>query len=544
MVIAGVSAGLLHTAEGPPSTIRFDDIARSAGVDFVLRNSATPAKHQIETMVTGVAVFDYDNDSRPDIYFVNGATQPELKKGDPVFFNRLYHNNGDGTFSDVTVRAGVEGEGFSMGVSAADYDNDGFSDLFVTGVNRNVLYRNRGDGTFEDVTTKAGVGQGAGSGKKPWSVASGWFDYDNDGKLDLFIVNYCDWDPAAEPPCTINKARVYCHPKYYRGLPNTLYRNNGDGTFTDVSGVSGIGAHVGKGMGVAFLDYDGDGRLDVFVANDTTHNFLFRNLGNGRFEETALAAGVAYNEDGRVLSSMGAEARDLDGDGREELFLSALNNETFPLFRNLGRGLFADATYSSGIGAATLAFTGWSNGVHDLDNDGQKDLFIANGGLDASANSSSKQRNLVLANLGGGRFKDVSAQAGPAFQQTGLHRGAAFGDLDNDGLVDAVVTRIGESAEIFRNVCNARHHWIGIALRGRRSNRDGIGARIRVAAASGGAQWNRVTAATGYGCSSDRRIVFGLGRDTSARVEIEWPSGTRQTMENVAVDRYLTVEEP
>jgi hypothetical protein len=529
--------------------IRFEDCARKAGVGFILQNSATPEKHQIETMVSGVAVFDYDNDGRADLYFVNGARQPKLDKTDPSYFNRLYRNRGDGTFEDATARAGVPGEGFATGVAAADYDNDGFADLFIAGVNRNILYRNRGDGTFEDATTKAGLRGASAGGKKPWSIAAGWFDYDLDGRLDLFVVNYCVWDPAVEPPCAVAGERVYCHPKYYRGLPNQLYRNRGDGTFADVSVSSGIAAHVGKGMGVGFFDYDGDGRLDVFVANDTTPNFLFRNLGDGRFREVALEAGVAYSEDGRALSSMGAAMGDVDNDGREDLFVSAIGNETFPLFRNLGKGLFADLTYSSGIGAATLALTGWSNGMADFDNDGWKDLFVACGSLDDNSEKfssrPSRQRNLVLAGLGGARFADVSAQAGENFQQVGWHRGVAFGDLDGDGRVDAVVSRIGEPAELFHNVSAAKHHWLAVRLNGRRSNRDGIGARIKVTAASGAVQWNRVITSTGYGCSSDRAAHFGLGQDAvAAQVEIEWPGGGRQVLKNVRADRYLAVEEP
>jgi enediyne biosynthesis protein E4 len=529
-----------------PSPIAFEDVAARASVRFVLQNSATPEKHQIETMVSGIAVFDFNNDGKPDIYFINGAAQPALRKSDPSYYNRLYRNNGDGTFTDVTLAAGVQGEGFATGVAAADYDNDGFTDLFVAGVNRNILYRNRGDGTFEDVTARAGLAQDP-SRPKPWSVGAGWFDYDNDGRLDLFVVNYCQWDPNREPPCTAGNVRVYCHPKYYSALPNTLYRNNGDGTFTDVSVSSGIAAHTGKGMAVNFLDFDGDGLLDVFVTNDTMPNSLFRNEGGGRFREMGLRAGVAYNEDGRAVSSMGSDARDINNDGREDLFIAALFNETFPLFLNSGKSYFTDVTYPSGVGRNSLPFTGWSNGIVDFNNDGWKDLFVACGALgdntEMFSNRKSRQQNMVFANLANGKFEDVSAAAG--LREPGIHRGAAFGDFDGDGRVDAVVSRIGEPAELLRNISPSGNHWLAVRLRGRRSNRDGIGAWIHVVTSSGAERWNRVTTATGYGCSSDRTAFFGLGRDAGTRrLEVNWPSGTRQVLENATADRYLTVEEP
>ena len=524
----GVAALLLFASADP---IAFEDIAPRAGIDFVLRNGAVGNHYQIETMVSGVVAFDYDNDGRVDLYFVNGAKKP----GDA---NRLYRNRGDGKFEDVTARAGLAGEGFGIGGAAADYDNDGDQDLFVVGVNGNQLYRNRGDGAFENVTGKAGLG-----GKEMWSVSAGWFDFDADGHLDLFVVNYVQWSKDKDPPCTTGGVRTYCHPRHYTGLPNQLFRNNGDGTFIDVSQASGIAGHVGKGMGVAFLDFNGDDKLDVFVANDTVPNFLFRNEGGGRFREVALQAGVAFNEDGRALSSMGADARDLNNDGREDLWVTANANETFPLFLNLGRGLFRDETYPSGIGRASMFLTGWSNGIFDFNNDGLKDLFGACGAIDANteqfSHRTAKQASRVFANQGDGKFLDVS---GGLLQHPALHRGAAFADLDGDGRVDVAVSRIGEPAALLRNTSSTGNHWLGIRLRGVRANRDGLGAMIRVRGASGLQQWNRVTTAVGYGSSSDRTAHFGMGKDAKADlVEIRWPGGETQTLRAVEVDRVLTV---
>ena len=532
---------LAGMAGAPP--IVFEDVRQRAGIDFVLRNGAAGEWRQIETMVAGAVAFDADGDGRTDLFFVNGASGAMLRKVLPGDGNRLYRNRGDGTFSDATASSGLVGEGFGIGGAAADFDNDGDQDLFVAGVGRNFLYRNRGDGTFEDVTGQAGLGSGKG-----WAVSAGWFDFDADGYLDLFVVNYVDWRAGGDPPCKTGGVRTYCHPRHYAGLPNQLYRNQGDGTFRDVTETSGIGASVGKGMGLAFLDYNGDGRLDVFVANDTVPNFLFRNEGEGRFREVGMQAGGGLNEDGRALSSMGADARDVNNDGREDLWLTANANETFPLFVNLGRGLFGDETYPSTIGRATMSFTGWSNGIFDLNNDGRKDLFGACGSIDANteefSHRTAKQANRVFVNQGGGLFADASAGAGEALQWRAMHRGAAFADFDGDGRVDVAVTRIGEPAALLRNTSAGTGHWLGIRLRGRRANRDGIGAMIRVRGASGAVQWNRVTTAVGYGSSSDRIAHFGMGADArAAEIEIQWPGGGRQTLKNVAVDRVLDVEE-
>jgi enediyne biosynthesis protein E4 len=507
-------------------------------LDMVVNNGATGAKHLIETMIAGVGVFDYDGDGWTDIFVANGAPIPSLQKSGPQFFDRLFRNNHDGSFTDVTREAGIAGSGYSMGVAAADYDNDGRVDLFVTGVRGNTLYRNRGDGTFEDVTEKAGLGE-----KGKWAVAAGWFDYDNDGMLDLFLVRYVQWDPASELFCGFPEKgiRQYCNPKLYQQLANVLYHNEGDGRFRDVSREAGISAYPGKGMGVAFGDMDGDGKPDIFVANDTMRNFLFRNRGNGTFEEVALPAGVAYDSDGAALSSMGVDFRDYDNDGRDDIFVTALSNETFPLFRNLN-GRFGDVTYPSGIGKTSYPWSGWSCGMFDFNNDGRKDLFTANGHVmdneELTSNRKSRQPNAVFINQGNGRFR-MQLLPGEA-----MHRGAAFGDFDRDGRIDIVVTRLNEKPLLLKNVSEGSGHWIMLRLEGTRSNRDGIGARVHLVAASG-EQWNRVTTSVGYGGSSDRLVHFGLASDSAVEsIGIDWPSGVRQTLRNVPADRYYEIKEP
>jgi tetratricopeptide (TPR) repeat protein len=510
----------------------------SKPLNMVVRNGATGEKHLIETMIAGVAVFDYDNDGWPDIYVANGATVPGLIKNDSSYFNRLFRNNHDGTFADVTGKAGVAGYGYSMGVAVADYDNDGYDDLFVTGVQGNTLFHNRGDGTFEDVTATSGL-----ANDNRWSVAAGWFDFDNDGLLDLFVVRYVEWDPAKEIYCGLVRTgfRQYCNPSEYLPLPNALYKNLGGGKFKDISVQSGISAKLGKGMGVGFGDSDNDGKLDIFVANDTMPNFLFHNDGSGKFHDVALDAGVAYNADGKPLSSMGVDFRDYDNDGREDLFVTALSNETFPLFRNLGNGHFADLTYPSGIGKASMPWTGWSTGMFDFNNDGWKDIFVAGGHVmdnaELSSSRKSRQPNLIFLNRGSGQF-DAQLLAGEA-----LHRGAAFGDFDRDGRIDVVVTRLNESPQMLHNT-SAAGNWLELRLVGHTSNRDAIGAKVHLVTASG-EQWNRVTTSVGYGCSSDRVVHFGVGPDrVVVLLEIYWPSGKLQKLNNIAVNQLRTVDEP
>jgi hypothetical protein len=532
-----------------PAPIQLEDRQRSSGIDFVLDNGTTPDKPVIDAVLGGVALLDYDDDGRLDVFFTNGARIPGLAKDDPRFWNRLYRNQGDGTFRDVTERAGVRGEGYSMGAAAADFDNDGWTDLYVTGVNRNVLYRNEGGRTFADVTARAGVSGTSAGGKKLWSVGAAWLDYDNDGDLDLFVANYLDWSPENNRVCGTEGKRLNCSPTYYEGLPNLLYRNEGGGRFSDVSAPTGIGAHVGRGMSVAVADADGDGWLDVFVANDQLRNFLFRNVGGRAFVEAGVEAGVAYTEDGVPVSGMGADFRDLDQDGRPDVFLTALSGDGFPLYVNTAEGYFVPATHRAGLGFATVPMSGWGTGAYDFDNDGNKELFTANSHVSENIDSYShhryRQPNALFRGVGDGRFRDVTAEAGAAMQRPGAHRGCAFGDLDDDGRIDVVVSVIGEPAEVLYNVTAGGGHWLGLQLQGTKSNRDGIGAAVKLTGESGRIQYNHATTAVGYASASDKRVHFGLGPDRRAReVEIRWPSGARQVLTNVPADQVLKVEEP
>ena len=531
------ACGVWAAAPGAVAPIHFRDVAVEAGISFVLENHPTDRKHMIETMPGGVAVFDYDGDGRPDIYFTNGAEIPSLEKSSPKYGNRLYRNEGNWKFREVTEEAGVAGAGYSMGAAAGDFDNDGRLDLFVAGVNRNLLYRNLGNGRFEDVTARAGIQSGE------WAVAAGWFDYDRDGRLDLWIVHYAKWSPADDRYCgdAARGIRIYCHPKYFTGLASTLYRNRGDGTFEDVSAAAGLAKHAGRGMSVAFADYDGDGWPDVFVTNDNMANFLFHNLGGGRFEEVALPAGAALRDDGKPVAAMGAEFKDYDNDGLPDLFYTALAGETYPLLRNDGKGGFRDASLRSRMGALSLKHSGWGAGVFDFNNDGWKDVFTANAHVNDRVElfeaAVYREANSVFANSAG-VFQDVSAEAGLAAVKA--HRGAAFADFDGDGRVDAVVSALGAPAELWRNESPERRHWIVLRLRGTKSNRDGIGAKIRI-----GNQYQEMTTACSYASSCAGGAHFGL--DATAvvpAIEIRWPSGALQTLREVKADKVLTVSEP
>lgn len=528
--------------------IRFEEIAARSGLNFQLRNAASGRFHQIELTGGGVAVLDYNNDGCTDIFFTNGAAIPSLAKTGPEYHNRLFRNNCDLTFTDVTKEAGLAGEGYSMAVAIGDFDNDGFSDLFLTGVKGNIIYRNLGNGRFADVTAKAGLGGSDPKFGRMWSVSAGWVDYDNDGWLDLFVSNYVVWDAATEPRCGTPEQQFYCHPKEYRGLPGQLFHNNHDGTFTDVSEASGIARHIGKGMGVAFADMDGDGLTDIFVANDSVRSFLFHNQGGGVFEEIGLEAGVALREDGYAIAGMGADFRDFDNDGKPDLVVSAIINDSFQLFHNPGAGRsFEDYASRTGLLMATRPFTGWSLGMYDFDNDGWKDLFFALSHLaelDRYLGRASALPNRVFRNIEGKRFEDVSATSGPAFQLAAMHRGVAFADFDNDGRLDAVVSVLNGPAKLFHNITGGTSHWLGIQLRGLRSNRQGLGATVHLHLPDGRDLYNHATTAVGYASASEAVVRFGLGSNRMVeKIEIHWPGRGSQQLHNVEADRIVQVIE-
>jgi hypothetical protein len=549
------SCGLLLPLIAPTSgpDLQFTDITRRAGIDFKHESSATSNKYLLETMGGGVALFDYDNDGRLDVFFTNGAKiadpMPDGQRPDKSerkFWNRLYHQDERGGFTDVTEKAGLTGmpqNSYGMGVAVGDYDNDGFEDLYVTGYGSNTLYHNNGAGAFSDVTRNAGVAAGG------WSASSGFFDYDNDGRLDIFVTRYVDWSFQNNRYCGEHKPgyRAYCHPDNYNGVTDILYHNNGNGTFTDVSSKAGIGDASGKGLGVSFADYDRDGFVDVYVANDSVQSFLYHNNRNGTFTELGLPAGVGFNEDGKTFAGMGVDFADYDNDGRPDIVVTNLSNERYRLFRQNDDGSFRDMTNLSGVGAATLPFAGWAVRLFDYDNDGWKDIFAAQGHVmdtieKTAPNLTYLQPPLLLRNEAG-RFTRVFP--GEIFRKDWAGRGAAFGDIDNDGDVDVVVSNIGQDAVLVRNDGGNRRNWLAVRFAGTLSNRDGIGCRVKVVSGSGLTQSFDVNTAAGYLSASDRRLLVGLGDDSAARlIEIHWPSGIVQKFDNVKSGQTLTATEP
>jgi hypothetical protein len=527
----------------------FVDITAKSHVVFNGHASHTSKKYLLETMGSGAALFDYDNDGLLDIFFVNGAplVDPTAKgsipqKTSPKYWNRLFHQQKDGTFEDVTEKAGLQGVGYGMGVAVGDYDNDGYEDLYVTAYGTNRLYHNNGNGTFTDVTEKSGTG---GSG---WSTSAAWVDLDNDGLLDLVVLRYLQWD-FDDIWCGEHREgyRSYCHPDTFPAVSPLVYHNDGNGHFTEVATKVGLDK-PGKGLGIAIADFDRDGKIDVVMANDSMLEFLYRNKGNGNFEEVGLPAEVAVDSEGRTYAGMGVDFQDYDNDGLPDLVITNLANQRYALYRNNGDSTFSYDSYVSGIGGMSMLHSGW--GVHflDYDNDGLKDLLIAQGhDLDTIQLNFPQLRYkepMLLARNTGKGFVDVSAQSGDIFHQTWAGRGLAIGDIDNDGRIDAVVTTNNGPTYILRNETLTSNHWLTLSLVGHRSNRDGIGAEIKLTTATG-SQYVTVTTAGSYLSSSDKRAYFGLGANTVAKsIQIHWPSGILQTLENVRADQILAVDEP
>jgi len=529
--------------QSSPSPIQFELKSLPFRLDS---NESLSARNVPETMAGGVAIFDYNGDGRPDIFFANGADLQTLKKSSDKYSDRLFRNDGNGVFTDVTAQAGLQGHGFDNGVAAGDYDNDGHPDLFVMGVHGNTLYHSNGDGTFTNVTKKAGLDKSVDPEFGPlYGVAAAWVDVNNDGLLDLFVVNYLQWTWSDKPLCTINNVAEYCHPRYYKGLPDQLFLNQGDGTFQDVSKEWGIRDHVGKGMGVGVADYDLDGRPDLFVTNDAGYSFLFHNLGN-KFEEIAFQSSIALPEEGAFISGMGLDFRDFDNDGYPDVAYVALNRQTFPLFRNTGKGDFTEVTASSNMTSQSLGMSGFGPALYDFDNDGWKDLFVSRGHVSAThpPGADVRQPNTVFRNLGArGKWQPLTEEAGFIQSTAARHRGCALGDFDADGRIDIVVTSMDANAELWMNRSPSAGHWLDIALHGTKSNRDGIGARIKVVTKAG-TQYNHQTSSVCYASSSLGPVHFGLGSESNVqKVEITWPSGFVQTLENIDADRILKVTE-
>ena len=544
-------------AQGAPAVAehsagKFVEVTPSSGVSFQHVASHTTKKYLLETMGSGVAMFDYDNDGRLDLFFANGAPlhDPTPKgtiprKTGPRDWNRLYHQKVDGTFEDVTEKAGLQGIGYSLGVAVADYDNDGFEDLLVTGYGGSHLYHNNGNGTFTDVTAAAGV---AGGG---FSTSAAWVDLDNDGRLDLVVLRYVQWD-FDDIWCGEHREgyRAYCHPDIFPAIAPLVYHNdgvkNGVTHFTEMGAASGISVPA-KGLGIAIADYDRDGHPDLFIANDSMLEHLYRNKGNGTFEEVGLASEVAVDGDGRTYAGMGVDFADYNNDGLPDLVITNLASQKYALYTNNGDGSFTYASYSTGLGGMTQLHSGWGIRFMDYDNDGLKDLLVAQGHdldtVELNFSAIHYREPMMLARNTGHGFVDVSDRSGDVFKQMWVGRGMALGDLYNDGNLDAVVTTNDGPAHILRNQTANGNHWLGLNLVGHRSNRDAIGAEVKLVTTRG-PQWETVSTASSYLSASDKRLHFGLGADKTATLEILWPSGIRQTLKDVAADQILKVDEP
>ncbi|MEO8659605.1 MAG: CRTAC1 family protein [Bryobacteraceae bacterium] len=538
---------LFAAAPEPPV---FSDVTASSGIRFVNAASPTSQKYLPESMTGGVAMFDYDGDGCQDLFFVNGASlsdpmtagqQPD--KSDPRFWNRLYHNDGGGKFTDVTEKAGLRGTGYGMGVAVGDYNNDGRADLFVTNLGRSILYRNNGDGTFTDVTSESKIVTAG------WCAGACFFDYDRDGHLDLFVSRYLDWDFAKNIWCGERKEgrRSYCHPDKFQPIEHLLYHNNGDGTFTDVSRSAGLARQLGKGLGIAMDDFNDDGWPDIAVANDSFPQQLFLNQKNGQFKESGIASGLAYDGDGRTFAGMGIDSAFPSSSTGLEIFIDALANQRYAHYR-AKNGYFEYESANSGVGKISSVHSGWGAKFADTDNDGWKDLVIAQGHVMDNIELTQPwvkylEPPALLRNYLG-QFEDISALSGKPFQTPLAARGLAVGDLDNDGCLDIVINCNNGPAVILRNQGGTGNHWILIDTVGTVSNRDGIGARITITSKSGRKQRAFVSTAGSYLSSSSKRVHFGLGSDhIITELEIAWPSGIVQTLKNVEADHVLKVTE-
>ncbi|MEJ5341007.1 MAG: CRTAC1 family protein [Thermogutta sp.] len=549
-VLIGALAAMLGFVgcrrETTPSESRIPlmrDVTKETGITFVHTDGSSGRRYIMETVTCGLALFDYNNDGLLDIYFVNGAPLPGAPARNPPPRNELWRNDGNWHFTNVTDQAGVGDTGFGMGVTVGDYDNDGWPDIFVNNYGPNKLYHNNGDGTFTDVTDQAGVGGGNRMG-----AGAAFLDYDNDGDLDLYVANYVKFTEQSHRVHYVKGYPMYAGPRDFPPEPDQLYRNNGDGTFTDVSMETGIGTHAGSGMGIVCSDYDNDGDTDVFVLNDVAGNFLFRNDGQGHFEEVGLETGFAYNGSGDELGSMGIDCGDYDNDGWLDFFMTSYQAELPVLYRNLGNGTLEDVTVVTGAGQGCLPYVNWGTGLIDFNNDGWKDLFIACGHLQDNIDlyddsTAYAVRNILLLNRGNGTFEDVSRRCGDGLDPVYSSRGAVFGDLDNDGDIDIVVLNSREKPTIIRNDQRSGNHWVQITLRGVQSNRDGVGAKIKIVA-GGLTQVDEVHSGRGYQSYWGPRLHFGLGRAAVIdRIEIHWPSGKTQVFEHLPVDRFITFTE-
>jgi enediyne biosynthesis protein E4 len=529
----------------PITPVTFVDVVRSAGIAFQHDNAGSAEKYLIETMGAGCGWIDYDQDGLLDLYLVNSAAT-RVYSPKQSLRSALYRNNGDGTFTDVTGKAGVGAEGlFGMGVAVGDYDNDGFPDLLVLGYGRSILYHNNGDGTFADVTARTGLEN---SGR--WASSAAWFDYDNDGRLDLVIANYVDWSPQGNFYCGDRGPglRSYCHPDDFHGQPPTLYHNNGDGTFTDVSKSSGVGLKGGNGLGVVTFDYDNDGWQDIFIANDHMPNFLFHNNRDGTFHEVGYVAGVAVSSDGQFEAGMGTDAADTTGNGRMDLIVAHLDTQLARFYQNLGDQTFDDATLRSKIGYATYHMSEFGARFMDYDNDGARDLFMANGHVLDNiqryhADTQYAEPKLMFRNNGHGMFENVSDRLGGDFQLHRVSRGAAVGDFDNDGDLDILVNNNGQAPQLLRNDGGNANHWLEILLVGTKSNRDGVGARVKVSAGDL-ILYDQRKGGMSYQSAQDPRLHFGLGPHSRVdTVEIFWPSGIVTKLAGLDSDRIIAVKE-